>query len=101
MNDSRGGSRGRSLPPNADPEYRPGPPPKRTPPPDVTGNEAAYLAKLREAKTPVAVELLDGEVVRGWVEYYDRDMIKINRHSGPNVFVRKKHIRFLQEDLEG
>jgi len=98
MSDSRGGPPGRPLPPNADADYRPGPPPKRTPPPDATGREADYLARLREAKTPVVVELLDGEVVRGWVEYYDRDMIKINRHEGPNLFIRKKHVRHVQEE---
>ena len=70
------------------------------PPPDGTGDEAAYLAKLREMHTPVAVELLDGEVFHGVIEYYDRDMIKVNRldGSGPNVFVRKKHVRAIWEE---
>jgi len=44
----------------------------RTPPPDETGMEATYLAQLREKQTPVAVKLLDGEVLRGWIEFdYD------------------------------
>ena len=73
---------------------------RRMPPPDGTGDEAAYLARLRENHTPVAVELLDGSVFRGVIEYYDRDMIKVNRldGSGPNVFVRKKHIRLVWEE---
>ena len=73
---------------------------RRTPPPDSTGDEAAYLAKLREQRTPIAVELLDGTVFRGVIEYYDRDMIKVNRldGSGPNVFIRKKHVRIIWED---
>ncbi len=75
-----------------------GPPPRRMPPPESTGAEARYLGELRERKTPVAVEMIDGEVFHGWVEYYDRDMVKINRHSGPNVFVRKKHIRAIHEE---
>ncbi len=49
--------------------------PRRSPPPDATGDEAAYLAKLREQRTIVAVQLLDGTVLRGLIEYYDRDMI--------------------------
>jgi sRNA-binding regulator protein Hfq len=75
---------------------------RRTPPPDATGDEAAYLAKLREHRTPVAVELMDGSVFRGVIEYYDRDMIKVNRldGGGPNVFVRKKHIRLVWEEPE-
>ena len=73
---------------------------RRTPPPDGTGEEGAYLARLREKRIPVAVELLDGSVFRGIVEYYDRDMIKVNRldGGGPNVFVRKKHVRMMWEE---
>jgi hypothetical protein len=78
----------------------PGRPQRRVPPPDVTGEEAAYLAKLREKRTPVAVEMLDGQVFHGIIEYYDRDMIKVNRldGSGPNVFVRKRHVRQIWEE---
>lgn len=56
--------------------------PRRSPPPDATGDEAAYLAKLREQRTIVAVQLLDGTVLRGLIEYYDRDMLKVNRVDG-------------------
>ena len=75
-------------------------PQRRSPPPDATGDEAAYLAKLREKRTVVAVELLDGTVFRGMIEYYDRDMLKVNRVDGlgPNVFVRKKYVRMMWED---
>ena len=81
----------------------PTPPPgaqRRTPPPDATGDEAAYLALLREKNTPVAVELLDGTILRGVIEYYDRDMIKVNRldGGGPNVFIRKRHVRVMWEE---
>jgi len=70
------------------------------PPPDATGREGEYLAQLREARTRVAVQLLDGTVFHGVIEYYDRDMIKVNRPpgEGPNVFVRKKHVRYLWEE---
>ncbi len=71
---------------------------RRRPPPDSTGAEAAYLAKNKDARTRMVVRLLDGEEVRGVIEYYDRDMIKINRTDGPNVFIRKQHIRYMFED---
>ena len=96
------------------PTQPPGPPPpqdgaprggadrsqRRTPPPDATGDEGAYLAWLREKRTPVAVEMLDGTVFRGVIEYYDRDMLKVNRldGAGPNVFIRKKHVRQIWEE---
>jgi hypothetical protein len=73
---------------------------RRSPPPDATGDEGVYLAKLREKRIPVALEMLDGTVFRGVIEYYDREMIKINRvdGSGPHVFVRKKHVRMFWEE---
>lgn len=74
------------------------PPPKRTPPPDHTGEEARYLQELKDNKTPVVVVLSHGEEIHGWVEYYDREMIKVNRVAGPNLFVRKADIRYLHED---
>lgn len=73
---------------------------RRMPPPDQTGEEARFLARHKDAHTPMVVVLTDGETVRGWIEYYDRDMIKINRHKGPNVFIRKANIRYLHEDSE-
>ena len=68
---------------------------KRTPPPESTGKEAEYLAKTKEDRTPVAVMLLDGQLVEGVIEYYDRAMIKITVDSGPNLFIRKDQIRYL------
>lgn len=81
-------------------EVRLPPPPKRKPPPDTTGNEAKYLLERKEERTPMVVRLVDGETVRGWIEYYDREMVKINREreAGPNVFIRKVQIRYMYED---
>jgi len=71
---------------------------RRTAPPESTGAEVNYLFKNKEARTPMVVRLTDGEEVRGVIEYYDRDMIKINREPGPNVFIRKAHIRYIYKD---
>jgi len=73
---------------------------RRLPPPDSTGREAEYLLALKDQRTPIRVELLDGTEFHGVVEYYDRDMIKVNRldGKGPNVVVRKKHVRSIRED---
>ncbi len=70
----------------------------RMPPPESTGAEANYLFKNKEGRTPMVVRLMDGEEVRGVIEYYDRDMVKINRTDGPNVFIRKRHIRYMYKD---
>jgi len=90
-----GGGGGGGRPPHGGSQPPPG---RRMPPSDSTGAEAGYLFKNKEGRTPMVLRLLDGEEVRGVIEYYDRDMIKINRTDGPNVFVRKRHIRYMYEE---
>ncbi|MDP9268153.1 MAG: RNA chaperone Hfq [Acidobacteriota bacterium] len=70
----------------------------KLPPPDETGQEAQYLKALGEKQTPVAVKLLDGEVVRGWVEYYDQRMIRLTRDGQPNLFIFKHDIMYISEE---
>ena len=70
----------------------------KMPPPDETGQEAQYLKALGEKQTPVAVKLLDGEVVRGWIEYYDQRMIRLTRDGQPNLFIFKHDIMYVSED---
>lgn len=70
----------------------------KLPPPDETGQEVQYLKALGEKQTPVAVKLLDGEVVRGWIEYYDQRMIRLTREGAPNLFIFKHDIAFISED---
>jgi len=91
------GGSGGGRPPHGPPVSH-GQPPRRMPPSDSTGAEVGYLLRNKEGRTPMVVRLLDGEDVRGVIEYYDRDMIKINRTDGPNVFIRKRHIRYMYED---
>lgn len=71
---------------------------RRGPPPEFTGAEASYLHRNKEARSPMVVRLSDGEEVRGIIEYYDRDMVKINRTEGPNLFIRKSQIRYMHRD---
>lgn len=70
----------------------------RTPPPDETLQEAAYLHTLRDKQKPVSVRLLDGEVVRGWIEYYDANMVRLTRDNAPNLFIFKHEIAYIAED---
>jgi host factor-I protein len=70
----------------------------KTPPPDDTHQEAAYLKALGENQTPVSVKLMDGDVFRGWIEYYDRRMIRLTREGAPNLFIFKHEIAYISED---
>ena len=68
-------------------------------PPEDTHQEAAYLKSLGEKQKPVRIKLLDGEVVRGWIEYYDRRMIRLTRDGAPNLFIYKHDIAYIAEDV--
>ncbi len=69
----------------------------KTPPPEETFEEASYLKWLGEKQKPVSIKLMDGEIVRGWVEYYDRDMIRLTREGAPNLFIFKHEIMYIAE----
>ena len=70
----------------------------RPSPPEQTGAETNYLVKNMEARTPMVVRLVGNEEVRGWIEYYDRQMIKINRREPPHLFIRKDNIKYMYKD---
>ena len=70
----------------------------KTPPPEDTHQEAAYLKSLGENKTPVSIKLMDGDVVRGWIEYYDRRMVRLTREGAPNLFIFKHEIAYIAEE---
>ena len=51
-----------------------------------------------QARTPVVVVLTDGELIRGTVEWYDRDCIKITRSGVPNLLLYKSAIKYIYKD---
>jgi len=72
------------------------PGPRRKPvPPEQTHAESYYYVKQMQARTPVVVVLTDGELIRGTVEWYDRDCIKMNRQDGPNLLISKHSIKYM------
>jgi host factor-I protein len=77
------------------------PPPRKKPaPPEQTHAENFYYVKQMQARTPVAVVLTDGEVLRGTVEWYDRDCIKLTRFGSPNLLIYKHSIKYLFKEGE-
>ena len=69
--------------------------------PEHTFREAEYIDRLSKSKTAVVVKLIDGEEIRGWIEYYDKDIIRITRSVLPNLFIYKSRVKYLFEDPEG
>lgn len=70
----------------------------KVPPPEETHEEAAYLKMLGEKQKPVRIKLVDGEIVKGWIEYYDRGMVRLTREGAPNLFIYKHDITYIMEE---
>jgi host factor-I protein len=69
----------------------------KLPPPGHTGQEALYLRSLSDRQVSVQIKLRDGEVVRGWIEYFDDGMLRLTRDGKPNLFIYKHQIRTITE----
>lgn len=81
-----------SVPDKAQPHHKP-----KVAPPNSTNQEVAYLKSLTEKQQPVTINLVDGETVRGWIEYYDRNMLRLTREGAPNLFIFKHQIAYVEE----
>ena len=81
-------------PPHGNPAAKRG----RTPPPEETFEEASFLKALGEKQKPVQVKLMDGQIVQGWIEYYDKNMVRLTRQGAPNLFIFKHEIMYIAED---
>jgi host factor-I protein len=75
-----------------------GPRKPRNTPPEETSEEAAYLKSLGDKQKQVSIKLADGEVVQGWIEYYDKNMLRLTRQDKPNLFIFKHEIMYIAED---
>ena len=70
----------------------------KAPPPEETFEEAKYLKSLGEKQRAVSIKLADGEIVRGWIEYYDKNMVRVTRDGQPNLFIFKHDIVYIAEE---
>ena len=78
---------------------RPALPAREGPPlPSRPRRRPSYLKSLGEKQKPVSIKLADGEVVRGWIEYYDKNMVRLTREDQPNLFIFKHEILYIAED---
>ncbi|MEJ7711642.1 MAG: hypothetical protein WKF84_17680 [Pyrinomonadaceae bacterium] len=74
---------------------------KRTPPSE-TYAEIFYYKKQMDAHTPMIIVLQDGEEIEGTIEWYDREALKVNRRTAPNILLLKHNIKYMfkAEDRE-
>jgi host factor-I protein len=73
----------------------------RQAPPEATNAESFYYLKQMNSKTPMVIVMTDGEEIRGWIEWYDKTCLKVNREGAPNLLIQKHCIKYLfkQEEL--
>ena len=89
------------APPRAPHNNNNGPVPSKKPaPPEVTHAENFYWVKQMQGRTSMVVVLETGEELRGAVEWYDRDCIKLTRNGAPNLMVFKRFIKYVYKDGE-
>ena len=69
-------------------------------PAEQTNAENFYYLKQMQAKTPMIVVLLDGTELSGWIEWYDKNCIKLNRNDAPNLVLFKHSIKFMFKEEE-
>ena len=74
---------------------------KKAHPPTDTFAENYYYLKQMGKKTPMAVVFQDGEILEGYVEWYDRNCIKLNRNGAPNLLVYKNALKYIYKLDEG
>lgn len=75
---------------------------RKKPPPVETLAEVFYYRKQIDARTEMVFVLQDGEQIRGTIEWYDLDSLKINRKKDPNILLPKHSIKYMfkAEELE-
>jgi host factor-I protein len=74
---------------------------RKVAPPEQTNAENFYYQKQMQSKTPMVIVLTDGEEVHGWIEWYDRTCIKVNRTGAPNLMIYKPSIKYMYKEGEG
>ena len=69
-------------------------------PAEQTNAESFYYLKQMQTKTPMVFILQDGEQIRGYIEWYDRHCLKVNRHKEPNLMIMKQCIKYMYKAEE-
>lgn len=57
-----------------------------------------YLRHLIDQQIPVCIRLSSNEDVKGLIEFYDANFIRVTRHNAPNLFLFKHDIKYLYEE---
>jgi host factor-I protein len=75
-------------------------PAKKVAPTEQTNAENFYYQKQMQSKTPMVIVLRDGEEVHGYIEWYDKSCIKLNRSGAANLMIYKPAIKYMFKEGE-
>jgi RNA chaperone Hfq len=73
---------------------------KKIVPTEQTNAENFYYQKQMQSKTPMVIVLRDGEEVHGYIEWYDKHCIKLNRSGAANLMIYKPAIKYMFKEGE-
>lgn len=71
---------------------------KKPAPPEQTNAENYYFIRQMNNKTPMVIQFKDGEEIRGVIEWYDKNCVKVHRTGAPNLLIYKDSIKYLYKD---
>jgi sRNA-binding regulator protein Hfq len=71
---------------------------KKPAPPEQTNAENYYFIRQMNNKTPMVIQLRDGEEIHGIIEWYDKNCIKVHRADAPNLLIYKETIKYIFKD---
>ena len=70
----------------------------KTKAPEQTFEEIKYLRYLIDNEVLVHIRLSSNEEVKGIIEFYDANFIRLTRRNAPNLFLFKHDIKYLFEE---
>ncbi len=69
-------------------------------PAEQTNAESFYYLKQMQNRTTMIVVLTDGAELNGWIEWYDKSCVKLNRTDAPNLLIFKHSIKYMFKEEE-
>ncbi|RMG53632.1 MAG: hypothetical protein D6723_06805 [Acidobacteria bacterium] len=71
---------------------------RKKPPPEKTYLETEYLVQLVKKKTPLCIKLMSNEEIHGYIQYYDKNFIRVTCPDGARLFIFKHDIKYFYEE---
>lgn len=71
---------------------------KKTLPQTKTNAESFYYLKQINNKTKMVIALVDGELLRGVIDWYDENCFKFKALDGKNLLLYKNAIKYMYKD---